>query len=53
LGLNALVDGLDVAVSPLERRDPSEMDEMVAGGIAVNVARLLIWTAAAAALRNR
>jgi hypothetical protein len=52
LGLNALVDGLDVAVSLLERRDRGELDAMVAGGIAVNVAALLIWTAAAASLRN-
>lgn len=52
LGLNASVDLLDVAVSLLERRDRGEVDAMVAGGIAVNVAAVLIWTAAAALLRN-
>jgi hypothetical protein len=52
LGLNAMVDFLDVAVSLLERRDRGEMDAMVAGGIAVNVGALLIWMTAAQSLRR-
>ncbi len=52
LPLNVLVDAFDVGVTLLERHDRGETDEMVAGGIAINVAALLCWTAAAAALRR-
>jgi hypothetical protein len=52
LGLNALVDALDTGVSLLERRDRGRFDRVVAGGIAVNVAALACWTAAALTLRD-
>lgn len=50
LALNALADALDAGVSLLEWRARGELDQVVAGGVAVNVAGLLCWTAAAAAL---
>jgi hypothetical protein len=52
LGLNALVDTLDAGVSLLERRARGELDRVVAGGIAINVAALVCWTAAGVALRR-
>jgi hypothetical protein len=52
LRLNALVDAFDGGVSLLERRDRGEIDRIVAGGVAVNLAGLLCWTAAAIALRR-
>src|SRR3954447_5007854 len=52
LGLNAAVDAFDAGVSLLERRDRGRTDLMVAGGVAVNVAALICWSAAAAALRR-
>ncbi len=53
LRLNALVDGCDTAVSLLERRDRGRFDQMAAGGVAVNVAGLLCWGLAAAALKSQ
>jgi hypothetical protein len=54
LSLNLLVDAFDlVGVSLLERRDRGEIDALIAGNLAVNGTALLIWTAAAASLRNR
>lgn len=50
LGLNVLADALDAGVSLLEWRARGELDRVVAGGVAVNVAGLLCWTAAAATL---
>jgi hypothetical protein len=52
LRLNALVDGLDAVVSLLEWRDRGKLDEMAAGGIAINVAGLTCWTLAHLALRD-
>jgi len=52
LSLNVLVDACDAAVSLLERRERGEFDRTVAGGVALNVALLLCWSAAAAALRR-
>jgi len=53
LGLNALVDGFDAGVSALEIRDRGRVDYMGAGGVAVNVAMLSLWGAAAARLSPR
>ena len=50
--LNVLVDGLDTVVSLLEWRDRGRLDEMAAGGIAVNVAGLTCWGLAHVALRE-
>ena len=50
--LNVLVDTLDTAVSLLEWRDRGELDEMAAGGVAVNIAGLSCWAVAAAALQK-
>ena len=52
LWLNAVVDAFDALVSAAEWRDRGELQRVVAGGIAVNVASLLIWSAAAMALRE-
>ena len=52
LRLNAVVDAFDALVSAAEWRDRGELQRVVAGGIAVNVASLLIWSAAAVALRR-
>ena len=52
LRLNAVVDAFDALVSAAEWRDRGELQRVVAGGIAVNVASLLIWSAAARALRK-
>lgn len=51
LGLNVLVDALDAGVSLLEWRARGELDQMAGGGVAVNVVSLIVWAAAAAALR--
>ena len=53
LGLNALVDGLDTAVSLLEWRARGKPDPVVAGGVALNVAALICWSTAAIALRRK
>src|SRR3954452_15551981 len=50
--LNALTDGFDTGVSLLERRDRGQVDPVVAGGVALNVGGLLLWAAAARALRT-
>ena len=50
LGLNAAVDLLDAGVSLLERRARGRFDHSVTGGVAINVAVLLCWSAASGAL---
>lgn len=52
LRLNFLVDGMDAAVSLLEWRDRGKLDDMAAGGVAINVAGLTCWALARAALRR-
>jgi hypothetical protein len=52
LGLNVLVDVFDAGVSLLEWRARGELDRVVAGGVAVNLAGLACWAAAASALRR-
>src|SRR3954451_19891976 len=52
LRLNALVDGFDALVSALEMRDRGGVDLVAAGGVFVNVAGLVCWSAAAALLRR-
>lgn len=52
LALNALVDAFDACVSMLEIRDRGEIDQVAAGGVLVNVAGLVCWTAAAMSLRD-
>jgi hypothetical protein len=52
LRLNVLVDGLDAVVSLLEWRDRGKLDEMAAGGVALNVAGLTCWSVARRALRE-
>src|SRR3954453_13522735 len=52
LTLNALVDPFDALVSLAEWRARGRLERVVVGGIAVNVASLLCWSAAAAALRK-
>ena len=50
LRLNALVDGMDTAVSLLEWRDRGRLDWMAAGGLAFNITGLTCWALAHAAL---
>jgi hypothetical protein len=52
LGLNVLVDAFDAGVSLLEWRARGRPDRMVRGGVALNVAALICWSAAAATLRH-
>ena len=52
LRLNALVDGMDAVVSLLEWRDRGKLDQMAAGGVAINIAGLTCWALAHAALRD-
>jgi hypothetical protein len=52
LRLNVLIDGLDTVVSLLEWRDRGKLDEMAAGGVAINVAGLTCWALAHAKLRE-
>src|SRR3954452_231311 len=52
LRLNALVDGFDALVSALEIRDRGGVNLIAAGGVLVNVAGLVCWSAAAALLRR-
>ena len=52
LRLNILVDGLDTAVSLLEWRDRGKLDQIAAGGVAINIAGLTCWALAHAALRE-
>jgi hypothetical protein len=52
LGLNAMADTLDAGVSLLEWRARGKVDSVVAGGVAINLAGLVCWATAAAALHR-
>ena len=52
LRLNMLVDGMDTVVSLLEWRDRGRLDDVAAGGVALNIAGLTCWALAAKALRE-